>query len=57
MGIRVSEAEELEGLDLAEHGMRAYDLALGPGWLEQQAGIGMRPAPRPSATLAASESS
>jgi len=57
MGIRVSEAEELEGLDLAEHGMRAYDLALGPGWLEQQAGIGMRPAPRHSATLAASESS
>lgn len=35
IGIRVSEEEELEGLDLAEHGMHAYDLAAGPGWLEQ----------------------
>lgn len=34
MGIRVSEEEELEGLDLGEHGMRAYDFAMGPGWLE-----------------------
>jgi len=25
IGIRVSEEEELEGLDLAEHGMHAYD--------------------------------
>jgi Amt family ammonium transporter len=37
MGIRVSEAEELEGLDLGEHGMHAYDLASGPGWLEEAA--------------------
>ncbi|MBW2268845.1 MAG: ammonium transporter [Deltaproteobacteria bacterium] len=35
VGLRVSEEEELEGLDLAEHGMHAYDLATGPGWLEQ----------------------
>jgi Amt family ammonium transporter len=27
MGIRVSQGEELEGLDLAEHGGRAYDLS------------------------------
>ena len=38
MGIRVSEAEELEGLDLGEHGMHAYDLGAGPGWQEQSPG-------------------
>jgi Amt family ammonium transporter len=55
MGIRVSEDEELEGLDLGEHGMHAYDLAAGPGWLEEaiQGGLG-RPAAAP-ATLATSE--
>ena len=31
MGLRVSEEEELEGLDLAEHGQHAYDLATGTG--------------------------
>ncbi len=48
MGIRVSEDEEIEGLDLGEHGMRAYDLASGPGWLEEATSggpIGARPAP------------
>jgi Amt family ammonium transporter len=30
-GIRVSEAEELEGLDLGEHGMRAYHDVANPG--------------------------
>jgi Amt family ammonium transporter len=40
MGIRVSEAEELEGLDLGEHGMHAYDLGQGPGWQEQTPGLG-----------------
>ncbi len=30
MGIRVSEDEELEGLDYGEHGMHAYDLHTGP---------------------------
>jgi Amt family ammonium transporter len=35
IGIRVSEEEELEGLDLGEHGMHAYDLGAGPGWQEQ----------------------
>ena len=45
MGIRVSEEEELEGLDLGEHGQHAYDLAAGPGWLEQQTGVTARVAP------------
>jgi Amt family ammonium transporter len=38
IGIRVSEEEELEGLDLSEHGMHAYDLGAGPGWQEQAPG-------------------
>ena len=31
MGLRVSEEEELEGLDLGEHGMHAYDIAASSG--------------------------
>ncbi|UCE88067.1 MAG: ammonium transporter [Deltaproteobacteria bacterium] len=31
MGLRVSEEEELEGLDYGEHGMHAYDLGFGGG--------------------------
>ena len=38
MGIRVSEDEELEGLDLAEHGMHAYDLRVRTGSQEQSPG-------------------
>jgi Amt family ammonium transporter len=34
MGLRVSEDEELEGLDYGEHGMHAYDLNIGPGGLD-----------------------
>ena len=34
VGLRVSEEEELEGLDLGEHGMHAYDLAGSPGFME-----------------------
>lgn len=30
MGLRVSEEEELEGLDVGEHGMRAYDFLTSP---------------------------
>ncbi len=38
IGIRVGEEEELEGLDLGEHGMHAYDLGVRPGWQEQAPG-------------------
>jgi hypothetical protein len=31
MGLRVSEEEEVEGLDLGEHGMHAYDIAPSSG--------------------------
>jgi Amt family ammonium transporter len=34
VGLRVSEEEELEGLDLAEHGMHAYDVAPSSGPFE-----------------------
>jgi len=37
MGLRVSEEEELEGLDLAEHGSRAYDFPTGSGFMESSA--------------------
>ena len=55
MGLRVGEHEELEGLDLSEHGMHAYDLAVGPGWLEQQTTSGARGAAVPATQLATSE--
>jgi Amt family ammonium transporter len=55
MGIRVSEEEELEGLDLGEHGQHAYDLAAGPGWLEQQTSASARVSAAPTGTLATSE--
>jgi hypothetical protein len=29
MGIRVSEEEEIEGLDISEHGSHAYDFDMG----------------------------
>ena len=35
IGLRVSEEEELEGLDLGEHGMHAYDLTGSPGFMEE----------------------
>ncbi len=38
IGLRVSEEEELEGLDLGEHGMRAYDLTGSPGFMEEPKG-------------------
>ena len=34
MGLRVTAEEELEGLDLAEHGSHAYDMNLGSGYIE-----------------------
>ena len=35
IGLRVEPEEELEGLDLGEHGMHAYDLAGSPGFMEE----------------------
>ena len=49
MGLRVSEEEEIEGLDYGEHGMHAYDLGQGAGLLEP---VGLHPSSRP---LAAAE--
>lgn len=37
LGLRVSQEEELEGLDLGEHGMHAYDLTGSPGFMEESA--------------------
>ena len=38
IGLRVSPEEELEGLDLGEHGMHAYDLSGSPGFMEDSGG-------------------
>jgi Amt family ammonium transporter len=53
LGIRVQEEEEIEGLDLAEHGQHAYDLSAGPGFLE--AATAPRPATAVARELATSE--
>jgi len=45
MGLRVSEEEEIEGLDYGEHGMHAYDLGLGGGTFESH---GSPSAPKPA---------
>jgi Amt family ammonium transporter len=49
MGLRVSPEEELEGLDLGEHGMHAYDVAQSAGPFEdahlRHPSIGSGPAP------------
>jgi Amt family ammonium transporter len=45
MGLRVSEAEEIEGLDIGEHGMYAYPPSLVTESLGSGAAVGMeRPA-------------
>ena len=54
IGLRVSPEEELEGLDLGEHGMHAYDLSGSPGFMEENGspfGVAMA-----SRKLASSES-
>jgi hypothetical protein len=56
LGLRVSEAEELEGLDLGEHGAHAYDLAGGPGYLEAVAAAARGGATAPARSVPASES-
>jgi len=57
MGLRVSEEEELEGLDYGEHGMHAYDFPAASGMLD---GLSSPRAaaegPAPATTLAESRS-
>jgi Amt family ammonium transporter len=48
LGLRVSEEEELEGLDFGEHGQHAYDFPSGTGLLDEMT------APRPAASMARS---
>ncbi len=48
MGLRVSEEEELEGLDFGEHGQHAYDFPTGSGMLDELT------APRPVGGVARS---
>ncbi len=45
MGLRVSEEEELEGLDLAEHGAHSYDFGGGTRGFEDEYGGAARTAP------------
>jgi len=55
MGLRVSEEEELEGLDYGEHGAHAYDLGVGAGALDS---LGSLSSSRPvAATQLATENS
>jgi Amt family ammonium transporter len=51
IGIRVSEGEELEGLDLAEHGGHAYDLS-GPTSILETVTRPTRPLGQPATSLA-----
>jgi Amt family ammonium transporter len=56
MGLRVSADEELEGLDIAEHGSHAYDLGLGTrGVADELAGGGRVGARAATPVLATSE--
>ncbi|MFK7895109.1 MAG: ammonium transporter [Myxococcota bacterium] len=55
IGLRVDEAEEIEGLDLSEHGMHAYDLGGSPGSMEDSGGA-FAEAGLSSGKLATSES-
>ena len=52
MGLRVSEEEEIEGLDFGEHGMHCYDFPQTGGGLLDHATSGRRPAPVPTTSLA-----
>jgi hypothetical protein len=55
MGLRVSEEEEIEGLDYGEHGQHAYDLGTGAGALDS---LGSHASPRSvTATQLATENS
>lgn len=56
VGLRVSPEEELEGLDLGEHGMHAYDLSGSPGFMEEGTSGGFAEAGLTSSKLATNES-
>jgi Amt family ammonium transporter len=56
IGLRVSPEEELEGLDLGEHGMHAYDLSGSPGFMEEGTTGGFAAAGIASGKLVPSES-
>ena len=56
MGLRVSEEEEIEGLDLAEHGMHCYDFAPSGGGVLDQVTAGRAPGPVPTTSLASERS-
>ncbi|MBW1883712.1 MAG: ammonium transporter, partial [Deltaproteobacteria bacterium] len=51
MGLRVSEEEEIEGLDLSEHGMHAWDVHVGANQFDAPSPSGSF-APGASAVLA-----
>ena len=52
LGLRVSEDEEIEGLDLGEHGMHCYDFAPSGGGLLDQVTSGGQAAPVATPSLA-----
>ncbi len=55
IGLRVSPEEELEGLDLGEHGMHAYDLSGSPGFMEEGTTSGFAAAGMPPGKLVSNE--
>ncbi|MDG2303859.1 MAG: ammonium transporter [Candidatus Binatia bacterium] len=57
IGIRVSEEDEIEGLDLSEHGMHAYDLHTSGTSLDEPLGLGRPLSQSSSASDLASERS
>ncbi len=57
MGLRVSEEEEVEGLDVGEHGQHAYDFGLGSGGSFEHVVPALQPRPVAHRSLATSERS
>ncbi len=56
IGLRVSEEEELEGLDISEHGMHAYDLSGAPEFFDESGTSGFGGRSLASTTIATTES-
>jgi hypothetical protein len=52
MGLRVSEEEEIEGLDLGEHGMHAWDVNTGGSQFDTPAHVAAATSQVPSGALA-----